>query len=267
MKINEVGCKSVLSDTKLYGLDYSINPYTGCEHACRYCYAVFMKKFTEHKEEEWGRFVDVKTNAPEVLKKEVKDKGPGSVLLSSVTDPYQPLEEEYEITRELLKILQENNFSVSILTKSDLVLRDLDVLKKFDHGKLSVGLTINFVDEEDRNIWEPCASTIDERIRTLKKLKTENIPTYVHVGPWLEGITDLEEIVRRTEDYIYEFQVENLNTKRQGVIMKIIEESYPGLQRSYKEILRDASGHNRRLEERTKDLRNKTAVPVKVYID
>ncbi|MFP4116468.1 MAG: radical SAM protein [Candidatus Aenigmatarchaeota archaeon] len=266
MKIEEVQCKSTLSNTKLYGLDYSVNPYTGCGHSCAYCYAVYMKKFTDH-EEDWGSFVDVKVNAPEVLRKEVKKKDSGSVLLSSVTDAYQPLEERYGITRELLEILQENGFSVSILTKSDLVLRDLDVLKKFDHGRLSVGFTVNFTEEEDRKIWEPEASSIEERIEGLKKLHEEGIPTYVHVGPWLEGITDLEKILEKVEDYIYEFQVENLNKKRGEIVMKVIRENYPGLAEKYEHIMEDLSGHNKRLKEEAKTLRRKSSVPVKVYVD
>ncbi len=266
MKIKEVECKSVLSDTKLYGLDYSLNPYTGCGHSCAYCYAVFMKKFTGH-EEDWGSFVDVKVNAPEVLDKEVRKKEKGSVLLSSVTDAYQPLEEEYEITREILEILQENGFNVSILTKNDLVLRDMDILKRFDHGSLSIGFTINFLSEGDRKLWEPGASKIDERIEALRRLEEEGIPTYVHVGPWLEGITNLEKILNRVEDYVYDFQVENLNTKRKQVIKRIIRKNYPGLEERYKKIMKNPKKHNRRLEGEIEKLRKNTEVPLQLYID
>ncbi|MFP4116010.1 MAG: radical SAM protein [Candidatus Aenigmatarchaeota archaeon] len=266
MEINEVRCKSVLSDSKLYGLDYSANPYTGCSHSCAYCYAVFMKKFTDH-EEEWGEFVDVKVNAPEVLRKEVKKKDAGSVLLSSVTDPYQPLEKDYKITRELLKILQEGGFNVSVLTKSDLVLRDMDVLKEFEHGRLSVGLTVNFLDEEDRKVWEPRASSIEERIDALKKLHAEGIPTYVHVGPWLEGITNLEKILEETEGYIYEFDVENINPRRDEVTMDVIRKNYPELADRYKRTMKNLSEHNRRLEEEIRKIKKKSEVPVRLYID
>ncbi len=266
MIINEVECKSVLSNTKLYGLDYSVNPYTGCGHSCAYCYAVFMKKFSGH-EEEWGSFVDVKVNAPEVLREEVQKKESGSVLLSSVTDPYQSLEKEYEITREILQILEENGFNVSILTKNDLVLRDMDILKKFDHGSLSVGFTINFADDEDRKIWEPGTSKIDKRIEALRKLKEEKIPTYVHVGPWMEGITELEEILKKVEGLVYEFQVENLNTRRTEKIMDIIREKYPGLEKKYREITRDTTEHNRRLRKEVREMRKRYDVPVTLYID
>ncbi len=262
----KVTCKSVLSDTKLYGLDYSVNPYTGCRHSCRYCYAVFMKKFTGHVEE-WGEFVDVKENAPEVLEEEVKNKEPGRVLLSSVTDPYQSSEKKHRITRRLLEILQRKGFSVSILTKSSLVLRDIDILKKFEHGKLSVGFTINFSDDADRKIWEPGASTIQERKNALESLRSEGIPTYIHVGPWLEGITNLQRIMEETEDLIYEFQVENLNTRRKETILKVVMENYPELADRYRDILGGGKKHNKRLRRSVEKLREVSAVPVKLYID
>ncbi|MFB6075601.1 MAG: radical SAM protein, partial [Candidatus Aenigmatarchaeota archaeon] len=188
MKINKMECKSILSESKLYNIKYSINPYTGCQHGCKYCYAVFMKKYTNH-EEPWGNFVDVKINAPDKLKDELIKAEEGPILLSSVTDPYQPIEEKYGITQEILKILSKTGFPVSILTKSDLVLRDLDILKKFSPEKISVGFTINFTDDEDRKNWEPATSTIEDKTKALKKLHSERITTYVHVGPWFDGIT------------------------------------------------------------------------------
>lgn len=229
MEVNEVECKSVLSDSKLYGVDYSINPYTGCQHGCRYCYATYMKKYTDH-EEPWGKFVDVKTNAGDKLKEDLMNSKPGSILMSSVTDPYQPVERKYEITKEILKILKNTNFSVSILTKNDMVLRDMDILKKFSHGQISVGFSINFLDSKNRNLWEPQASKINERVEALEKLHEEKIPTYVHVGPYLEGITNLEEIIKRLKDMIFELQIENLNWTRKEEIMKCIKEENPSLE-------------------------------------
>ncbi len=266
MEINRIRCKSILSKTGLYGVDYSANPYIGCSHSCAYCYAVFMKKFTGH-EDEWGSFVDVKMNAPELLKEEVKKKKCGSVLLSSVTDPYQPAEKDYKISRELLDILEKNGFSVSVLTKNSLVLRDLDILKKFDHGKLSVGFTVNSVDERDTRIWEPGASSFEERLEALEKLHSENIPTYLHVGPWLEGITNLKQILDRTEDIIQEFQVENMNTTRKDEILDTVRKNYPDLEQRYRKTVSDPKKHNQRLKKEVEDLRKRSRVPIKVYID
>ena len=102
MKIKEIHSKSILSPSKIY--DYVVNPYVGCQHACSYCYARFMKRFTGHKEP-WGDFVDVKINAPDLLSKEIKKKRMGTVWVSGVCDPYQPLEAKYKLTRRCLEIL------------------------------------------------------------------------------------------------------------------------------------------------------------------
>ena len=118
MKLREITCKSVLTKSKLPEVDYCINPYTGCMHSCIYCYACFMRRFTGHLNEDWGAFVDIKTNAPFILEKELKcsrSNKKGIALLGSVTDAYQPVERHYQLTRKILKILLEHNFSISIL--------------------------------------------------------------------------------------------------------------------------------------------------------
>ena len=129
-QIKTIQCKSVLTRSRLPEVDYCINPYVGCLHGCIYCYARFMKRFTGHTEK-WGKFIDVKINAPEVLEKELsRSPEKGTVLLGSVTDAYQPIERKYKITRAILEILLKHHFPISILTKSDLVVRDIDLLKK-----------------------------------------------------------------------------------------------------------------------------------------
>jgi len=125
MIVKEILCKSVLSKSGISSVDYAVNPYVGCQHGCVYCYARFMKRFTGHGEE-WGEFVDVRVNAPQVLTRELSRTAKGVVLLSSVTDPYQPLEKKYELTRKCLQKLLMYQFPITILTKSTLVLRDLD---------------------------------------------------------------------------------------------------------------------------------------------
>ncbi len=126
MIVKEIRAKSILSASKVY--DYVVNPYTGCQHACTYCYARFMKRFTGHKEP-WGEFVDVKINAPYLLRVEINKKKKGSVWMSGVCDPYQPLEAKYGITRRCLEILVQNSWPVIVQTRSPLVLRDVDILQ------------------------------------------------------------------------------------------------------------------------------------------
>jgi DNA repair photolyase len=126
MKAREISAKTVLTRTGIAGYDYCINPYVGCEHGCLYCYASFMKRFTGHREP-WGEFVDAKVNAPQVLRRQLKKAALGSVLVGTVTDPYQPAEKTYSITRGCLEALLERQFPVQLLTRSPLCLRDRDL--------------------------------------------------------------------------------------------------------------------------------------------
>jgi len=180
--IREIKAKSILTKSGIPGVDYCINPYVGCSHGCRYCYATFMKKYTGHTEP-WGSFVDVKINAPEILQKQLKRAKRGRVLISSVTDAYQPIESKYKLTRQCLEILLQSQFPVDILTKSPLVLRDTDLIKKFKD--IEVGITITTNDEKMQKIFEPNAPSIIARIRTLKTLHDNRIKTYAFIGPVL----------------------------------------------------------------------------------
>ena len=163
MTIKEINVKTVLSKSNLPVSDYAVNPYVGCLHACKYCYASFMKRFTNHPEP-WGTFLDVKT-WPEV-KDPSKYKGK-ELFLSSVTDPYQPHEAKYKRTRAILEQMQGSGCKISISTKSDLILRDLDLIKTFPGARVS--WSINTLDEDFRKAmdkgvsiegWRPCVSSM-----------------------------------------------------------------------------------------------------------
>jgi len=182
MKVREIFAKAVLTKTAISGFDYCLNPYVGCGHGCRYCYASFMKRFTGHKEP-WGEFIDVKVNAPTLLKNQLKRAKRGIVALSTVTDPYQPLEKKYKITRGCLEALLGKQFSVNLLTRSPLCLRDLDLFKRFK--KIEVGLTITTHDEAIKKLFEPRSPSISSRIKTLETLRRERIKTYAFIGPLL----------------------------------------------------------------------------------
>lgn len=203
-KIKEIQSKSILSKSNLPDCDYAINPYVGCLHNCSYCYARFMKKYSEH-EEDWGRFLDAKINAPEVLESELaKNPKEGTIFLSSVTDPYQQLEKEYKLTRKILEILTRYNYSLSILTKSKLVLRDLDLIKKMKDSE--VGFSICIHDDAIRARLEPGTSSIQERIETLELLHNSGIRTYAFIGPIIPYVTKLEEIFELLNgkvDFVY----------------------------------------------------------------
>lgn len=267
MKVKEVECKSIISDSGLYGVDYSINPYTGCEHGCKYCYATFMKKYSKHPEP-WGEFVDVKTNARSVLEKDLTKKKKGSILMSSVTDPYQPLEDEYELTKKILKRLADTEFSVTILTKSDLVLRDLNILKEFNPNRISVGFTINFLNERDRTIWEPRSSKISQRIKALRKISESGIESYVHVGPYFEGITNMKGLLVEIEEYATELQVESINFRaNKKRIMKTVRENYPGLKQVYEKIRKNPTPFNTKLKKRIRKLEKNSNLVISLFLD
>ena len=180
--VKKIKVKSVLTRSGIPGVDYCINPYVGCFHGCKYCYATFMKRFTGHTEA-WGSFVDVKVNSPEVLQKQLQRKARGRVMISSVTDAYQPIEAKYKLTRKCLEVLLQYQFPVDILTKSPLVLRDLDLIKEFKD--IEVGVTVTTNDEKIRKVFEPKAPSITARINTLKKLHNNGINTYAFIGPVL----------------------------------------------------------------------------------
>lgn len=182
MKVREIFAKTVLTRTAISGFDYCLNPYVGCGHGCRYCYASFMKRFTGHKEP-WGEFIDVKVNAPSLLKNQLKRAKPGMVAISTVTDPYQPIEKTYKITRGCLEALLDKQFPVNLLTRSPLCLRDIDLLKRFK--KIEVGLTVTTHDEAMRKLFEPCSPSVSSRIRALETLRKERVRTYAFIGPLL----------------------------------------------------------------------------------
>ncbi|MDD5528067.1 MAG: radical SAM protein [Patescibacteria group bacterium] len=213
MIIKEVQCKSILTKSNLPEVEYCINPYIGCTHNCVYCYASFMKRFTGHTDEDWGDFLDVRVNSVEVLKKQITSKKKrGDILIGSVTDSYQPIENKYRLTRQILEVLGGKGFPVSVLTKSDLVVRDIDVLKKIEDCE--VGLTITSLGEGISRIFEPGASIPLKRVNALRVLKENGIRTYAFIGPMLPGITQIEEIVKALEGKVDFVMFETLNLNK-----------------------------------------------------
>jgi len=196
MIIREIRAKTILSRSQIY--DYAVNAYVGCQHACVYCYAKFMRRFTGHREP-WGAFVDVKVNAAELLAKEVQRKKKGRVWISGVCDAYQPLERRYKLTRRCLEILTANGWPVTVQTKSPLVLRDLDVLQ--GARDVEVGFTITTADEKVRKVFEPGAPPIAKRIEALGSLHDAGIATFVMVAPLLPHAGRLADLLAGKTDH------------------------------------------------------------------
>ncbi|MCJ7446284.1 MAG: radical SAM protein [Bacteroidales bacterium] len=197
MNVKEIQSKTILSASKVY--NYVINPYVGCQHACHYCYARFIKRFSGHKEP-WGMFVDIKINAADLLRVEVNKKKCARVWISGLCDPYQPLEAKYKLSRKCLEILAYNNWPVTIQTRSSLVLRDMDILK--GANDFEVGLTITTADDEIRKLFEPNAPPIKERLSTLDELHRSGIKTYAMIAPILPGAETLVNALEGKVDYV-----------------------------------------------------------------
>ena len=229
--LQEIKVKSVLAKSNLPAGDYSVNPYVGCTHACKYCYASFMKRFTNHPEP-WGTFLDVKY-WPEIKNPE---KYAGKELfISSVTDPYNPQEETFQRTRALLEQLEGSGVKLSIQTKSDLVLRDIDLIKKFPDAR--VGFSINTLDEDFRADMDQAVS-IERRLAAMKKLHDAGIRTSCFMSPIFPGMTDVEAIMDRVKNQCNFIWLENLNLRGsyKRVILQYIREKYPKLYPLYEEI-------------------------------
>lgn len=195
--VREIQAKTILSVSKVY--PYVINPYTGCQHGCSYCYARFMKRVTGHREP-WGGFVDIKINAADLLLREIRKKKRGRVWISGVCDPYQPLEANYRLTRQCLEILAQQAWPVIIQTRSPLVLRDMDIIREAQG--FEVGLSVTTADDSVRKLFEPCAPPIIDRIRALGELHKAGIRTYAMIAPVLPGAEGLAELLKGKTDYL-----------------------------------------------------------------
>ncbi len=232
MKIKERKVKSVITKSNLPAADFVINPYIGCQHACKYCYADFMRRFTGHGNEKWGSFVDIKINAPETIDPS-RVKNDVLILIGSVTDPYQPLESRYELTRKCLERLLDAQPRLEILTKSLLVLRDIDLLKKFKN--LRVGISIGILDEGYSRQLEPCVASPKSRLDAIRRLHEAGISTYLFVSPIFPEISDVSELVNLAKEYVDEVLFENLNMRsnnREG-ILGFVEKNMPELRDLY----------------------------------
>lgn len=231
MVINEIEVKTVLSKSNLPVSDYAVNPYVGCLHACRYCYASFMKRFTNHPEP-WGTFLDVK-HWPDI-KNPARYKGK-ELFLSSVTDPYQPHEAKFKRTRAILEQMQGSGAKISISTKSDLILRDLDLIRSFPDARVS--WSINTLDEEFRREMDKGVS-IERRLNAMRQFYEAGVKTTCFISPIFPGITDVIAIIERAKEHCNLVWLENLNLRGdyRPVILDWIHCHHPELDDLYHDI-------------------------------
>ena len=247
--IKKTEVKNVLIKSNLPAGDYSANPYSGCAHACKYCYASFMKRFTGHQEP-WGTYVDVKY-WPEI--KNPQKYAGKEIIIGSVTDPYQPAEEKYGRTRALLKQMKGSGAKISIITKSDLVLRDLDLIKTFPGARVS--WSVNTLDESFQKDMDK-ASSVESRLDAMKSFYRAGVNTVCFISPIFPGITDAKTIIKRVKRQCGRIWLENLNLRGdyKKTVIDYIRKKYPSLLSLYWGIYNDNNrGYWEKLDAQLKD--------------
>jgi len=269
MIIKEIRAKSCLTRSKL--TDYVINPYTGCEHGCKYCYAVFIKRFQDIKEE-WGDFVYVKANCVDLLEKELRKAKPGNIWLSSVCDCYQPVEEKYKLTRKILEILSKpefkDKFTIELLTKSALVKRDFDLIKNFGKN-LELGMSLGILDDKIAEKIEPFASRPSERLKTLKEAHELGIKTYGFISPVMPGLVNLDEVFKKMKEAGVEYVwIELLNIKKSTLdrLFPFIRKEFPGKINNFEKMVENYEEYVLGIRKQVKEVEKKYGLRVKEVV-
>lgn len=241
-KITETQAKTILTKSGLPGSDWVINPYNGCQFACMYCYAAQIAHW-HHSDQEWGSFLDIKVNSPELLKKELiklekkfSKKDFGFIFFSSVTDPYTGLEAKYNLTRQCLDVLADFGYEggIGLQTKSPLVLRDIDILKRLK--KVQVGFTLTTLDDKVSRFLEVLAPPTTERVKALRELNKNGINTYAFIGPLLPHFVNSKKEIDELLDAIKEagtkevwFEHINLSSKIKERLFEYLKVEAPEL--------------------------------------
>jgi len=238
--VREIRCKTILNRSPIS--DYSLNCYVGCAHGCIYCYARFMQRFHPHREA-WGEFVDVKANAVEVLRRQLLRAKPGDVFVSSACDGWQPVEARWRLTRQCCELLVQHGFCVNALTKSSLVLRDLDV---FARGSATISVTVTTLDEKLSRLWEPRSASVEERFRVIREARRAGLRTGIMFGPLLPYLSDNQESIdglfeRAADLGIDSIAVDALNPRPRvwPSVARLLREKFPGLHGRCRRMLFD----------------------------
>jgi len=222
LKLIKLEAKEIFTKTKLPGADWAINQYVGCEHACLYCYAKFIQRWRPKDYGKWGGWIEAKMNAPDLVKGRYIE---GWAYMSSISDPYSEIEKELELTKRVLENL-DKRIKLSIQTKSDLVLRDINIFKQFK--TIEVGLTINSFEGKSKEIFEPYSSSNEKRIRTLSILKENGIKTFAFISPIIPELIDLKKVIEETKEYAGYYFFEFLNMRAAGIeCINAIKDNFP----------------------------------------
>jgi len=218
--------RPILEPCTLPELNYQVDPYIGCEHYCYYCYVL------PQAETDWEKEIGFHADLVERLKSELPHIPPQTIYMGWHTDPYQPCEAEYRQTRRVLALLLENGFSASILTKSDLVLRDIDLLQSMNSAAVSVSVAFN--DEDNRRLFEAKTIKTAARISALEQLKSAGIQTSALICPVIPHITDLKPLVDLLAEpagiiWIYGLSIIDRGDRNWQNVERIAERHFPDL--------------------------------------
>ena len=198
LRIFEINARHALGKSGMAELDYAFNPYLGCLHGCRYCYAIDMSP--SEASSNWGRTVFVRKNIITLLEREARTYKRGIVGMSTITDPYQSVEMKFRIMPRAIEILSKNGFYVTIQTKSPLILKDIEILEKY-RNNLDVGLTVTTIDRKVASLLEPYAPDPAKRLNALKKLTQRKIKTWLYLGPIVRGLNDNIEDIKKIVEF------------------------------------------------------------------
>jgi DNA repair photolyase len=199
--VEEINARSIFSPATGFilrgGFQWTCNPYVGCSLGCTYCYAAFLPQ-NRRPVEDWGKWLSAKVNAVELARKQAKKVAGQALYLSSVTDPYVPVERSLCLTRGILEALVEHQPRLLVQTRGPLVIRDIDVLKQFH--SVRVNMSIPTDSEEVRQVFEPKAPPLERRWQALAEVKAAGIPVGICVTPMLP-LADPEAFVRRLVEF------------------------------------------------------------------
>lgn len=243
-------CRSALNRSSI--CDYTLNCYGGCLHGCVYCYARFMERFHPHVEP-WGQFVDVKLGVVEALRRQIRRLSPGRVFISSACDGWQPVEAIFGLSRRSAELLLAHGFSVSILTKSELIVHDLD---RFADRPVTIGVSVSTLDCELARLWEPKAAPPSKRLEVLRAARARGLQTTLMIAPVLPGLSDGHEELRRIMESGLEAGASticvdafNRRPKVWESVHRLLRGTFPELLPLYRKLLFDQNARTKYLSE------------------
>ncbi len=264
MKVGKCFHRKILNPCSLEAHNYQVDPYIGCEHLCHYCYAL------NKVETDWGKEILIHENFVKRLTEEISSLNSEDIYMGMNSDPYQASERTFKQTRKALEVFAQSGFSASVLTKSGLVTRDIDLFEKMPES--SVGVSLAFQEEQTRQLFEKNAPSNEERIDALRRLKSAGIPTYTLICPVMPFITDVESLIELVAPYsnkvwIYRLEMKSTEDQNWQNIESILNQNFQELTEKYRKIA--FSGDHpywRQLRQKLEELQSKKYLNLQIRL-